>query len=315
MVGTVDQLRTHGPLHSLAMTQRIPNLFLIGAMRSGTTALHEVLGNHPQIFMSDVKEPAHFADPAELAMDSRVASAAGFAGDRTKYLQLFESAGGARYVGESSTHYTKAPRINGVAQRMGELSPDARILYLVRDPIERTLSHYRFAVRMKYERRPIAEAVRDPFYCAVSDYAMQLEPFLDRFGRDRIWIGTLEEMAADAPTALAGLYSWLELDPQPGDHTHPQRNALTSQLTRARGPEILHRAGRSRGYQRLARTVVPAGVRRTVRRALNQSVEIGELRDPAIVDYVRSAQESFVERFENMTDLEFPAWTTSRSEK
>ena len=80
MVRTVDQLRTHGPLHSLAMTQRIPNLFLIGAMRSGTTALHEVLGNHPQIFMSDVKEPAHFADPAELAMDSRVASAAGFCG-------------------------------------------------------------------------------------------------------------------------------------------------------------------------------------------------------------------------------------------
>ena len=44
--------------------------------------------------------------------------------------------------------------------------------YLVRDRIERTLSHYRFAVRMKYERRPIAEAVRDPFYCAVSDYAI-----------------------------------------------------------------------------------------------------------------------------------------------
>ena len=94
----------------------------------------------------------------------------------------------------------------------------------------------------------------------------------------------------------------------------PRAQCFTSQLTRARGLR-LDRAGRSRGYQRLARTVVSAGVRRTVRRAFNRSVEIGELRYPAIVDYVRSAQESFVERFENMTDLESPAWTTSRSEK
>lgn len=312
MVGTIGQLSRVNPLHSPAVTQRIPNLFLVGAMRSGTTALHEALGGHPAIFMSDVKEPAHFTDPAELATDSRFASAAGFAGDRAKYLELFASAGDALYVGESSTHYTKAPRINGVAKRIFEMSPQARILYLVRDPIERTLSHYRFAVRMKYERRPIAEAVRDPFYSAVSDYAMQIEPYLDRFGREHIWIGTLEEISADAGVTLVGLYSWLGVDPDAGGLSYPQRNAVSSDLTRARGPELLHRAGRSDGYQRFARAVIPAGVRRTVRRALNRSVEAEEVRDEAVIEYLRSVQSPFVDRFEAMVGREFPAWTTTR---
>ena len=281
-------------------------------MRSGTTALHEALGSHPAIFMSEVKEPAHFTDPVELATDSRFASAAGFAGDRAKYLELFASAGDVRYVGESSTHYTKAPRINGVAERIHEMSPDARILYLVRDPIERTLSHYRFAVRMKYERRPIAEAVRDPFYSAVSNYAMQLEPYLDRFGREPIWIGTLEELSADAASALSGLYSWLGVDPDAGDLTYPQRNAVSSELTRARGPEMLHRAGRSGVYQRLARAVLPAAARRTVRRVLNRTVEAEEVRDDSVIEYLRTVQAPFVERFETMVDREFPAWTMTR---
>ncbi|NNF62612.1 MAG: hypothetical protein HKN07_00010 [Acidimicrobiia bacterium] len=294
------------------MTQRIPNLFLVGAMRSGTTSLHEALASHRSIFMSDVKEPAHFTDPAELATDSRFASAAGFAGDRAKYLELFASAGDAQYAGESSTHYTKAPRINGVAERVFEASPGARILYLVRDPIERTLSHYRFAVRMKYERRTIREAVRDPFYSAVSDYAMQLEPYLDRFGRDQIWIGTLEEMSADAESTLGDLYTWLGVDPDGGDLAYRQRNAVSSDLVRARGPELLHRAGRSDGYQRLARAVLPAGVRRTVRRVLNRSVEAEEVRDDSVIEYLRTVQAPFVERFEAMTGREFGAWTTTR---
>ncbi len=293
------------------MAYRIPNLFLVGAMRSGTTALHEVLGSHPAIFMSDVKEPAYFTDPEELATDSRVSARAGFAGNRAAYLELFAAAGDAKYVGESSTHYTKQPRINGVVGRMAAECDDPRIVYLIRDPVARAISHYRYHVRAKYERRPILEALRtEPIYTATSNYPMQIEPFLDRFGQDRIRIVVLEELTAQPEVALGSLLSGLDVDLDTIELRLPQRNEVAGPIVRARGPEALHELGRSSGYQRVARTVIPRSMRKWVRRTLNRPVPNDETVDPAVLHHLRTVHADHVAATEALLGRSLDRWTT-----
>ena len=120
----------------------IPNLFIIGAMKSGTTSLHEYLNEHPDIFMSNVKEPGYFAEcmnyyPKDLAW----------------YESLFKEAKGEMIIGESSTNYTKLPICTDVVNKIWEFNPDARFIYVMRDPIKRVISHYWHGVKYGDERK------------------------------------------------------------------------------------------------------------------------------------------------------------------
>ena len=145
----------------------LPNLIVIGGLKCGTTSLHHYLNLHPQIAMSRPKELNFFV--AELNWEL----------GPEWYASHFER--DAEIRGETSPHYTNLPRFEGVAERMRELLGDgARLIYMVRDPIERMLSHYLHNVGGGYESRPMAEALADPdsAYVARSRYAMQLEPYL-----------------------------------------------------------------------------------------------------------------------------------------
>ncbi len=180
---------------------RRPNLFLIGSMKCGTTSLHEMLGAHPDIFMSrKLKEPAWFAGTnsgKSLAW----------------YLEHFAEATGERYVGESSTDYTKAPRLGPVTERLREFSPDARILYIMRDPFARAISHYWWEVEFSAEGRSFPEAMKASREIAdVGNYAMQIAPFIATFGRGRVHVLTMETLTDDPRTAMDEILQFLELE-------------------------------------------------------------------------------------------------------
>ena len=156
---------------------------MIGGLKCGTTSLHHYLNLHPQIAMSRPKELNFFV--AELNWEL----------GPEWYASHFDRAAAVR--GESSPHYTNLPRFAGVAERMRELlGGDARLIYMVRDPIERMLSHYLHNVGGGYESRPLEAALADPdsAYVARSRYAMQLEPYLSAFERERVLIVANEEL-------------------------------------------------------------------------------------------------------------------------
>ena len=165
---------------------RRPNLFIIGSMKSGTTTLHEHLDSHPQIAMSRIKEPGYFVEELNQRQGE------------DWYLSLFEQDDCFRYRGESSTHYTKLPVYRGVADRLFRFNPDVRLIYIMRNPIDRLLSHYLHNVRDPVygrERRALLQAVRKrPDYVAFGDYAMQLEPFINLFGRNALYTLTFEAL-------------------------------------------------------------------------------------------------------------------------
>ena len=164
----------------------LPNLFLVGSMKCGTTSLHNYLGAHPQIFMTgdEWKEPAYFVERLNWSKGEEW------------YRGLFADAGDAVYRGESSTDYTKFPHYEGVAERIARFAPDARILYLLRDPVERSISHYWWEVQWSAEGRDMLTAVRSRNIIRdVSYYALQLRQFLPHFGRERILVLSTEELS------------------------------------------------------------------------------------------------------------------------
>ena len=173
-------------------------------MKSGSTSLHGAIGMHPQIWMTSYKEPQYFAGLPDTELSWFDSNPLPDAEGRW-YFALFDKAGddpGVMYAGESSTDYTKRPTFEGCAERIRDFNPNARILCILRDPIERCISHYWHNVRIGEERQGMIEAVRrDPTLIAYSDYAMQLEPYWNAFPREQIHILTLESFYRDRDNA------------------------------------------------------------------------------------------------------------------
>jgi Sulfotransferase domain len=180
----------------------LPNLIIIGGLKCGTTSLHHYLNLHPEIAMSRPKELNYFVEELNWPLG------------REWYASHFDPA--ARVRGESSPHYTNRPSFSGVAERIREtLGDDARLIYVVRDPIDRMLSHYLHNVGGGYEERSLPEAFADAesSYIARSRYFFQLEPYLEAFGRERIAVVGREDLKADRPGTMRRAFEFLGVDP------------------------------------------------------------------------------------------------------
>ncbi|MFE8071664.1 sulfotransferase [Marinobacteraceae bacterium S3BR75-40.1] len=216
------------------------NLFVVGAMKSGSTTLHEYLERHPAIYMSPEKEPGFFVP--EL-WNGR---------GEDEYKALFENAGQVAYRGESSTHYTKLPTYTGVAERICRYNPEARIIYVMRDPIKRLFSHYRHAVRDLHfygETRPIIQAIeKDPMYVAYSDYAMQLKPYLELFGKEQVYTLTFEDLVSNTQEEMAHIFDWLGIDKTFEIGETIAANQAPQRFKKARGRGVLNRLRYSSGW-------------------------------------------------------------------
>jgi hypothetical protein len=131
-----------------------------------------------------------------------------------EYLELFANADQEIYLGEASTEYAKRPFREGVAQRLFEFNPSARVIYLMRDPFERVVSQYKHMVRAKRETRAFSEALARPSdYITNSHYAYQLAPYLELFGADMVYLDTFESLRMSPAGFCERLFRWLEADP------------------------------------------------------------------------------------------------------
>jgi hypothetical protein len=290
--------------------RRRPNLFVIGAMKSGTTSLHEYLNTHPQIAMSKWKEPAFFIE--ELTWRR----------GEDWYLSLFESDGRYRYLGESSTHYTRLPVFQGVAERLYRFNPDARLIYIMRNPFDRIVSHYWHNTQIRDfrrgggEPRSLLKAVReDPQYLAFGDYATQLAPYISLFGRGALYALTFEALVQDPQRELNHIYQWLGLPPHPlGEQRAQAHNQRPKGITGAAGAGILYRIRFSNAWHRAA-PYFPAWVKewakgrayraaddgRPAKDIARLRVEIGEL------------QQRQIDSLRQLLNRDFPEWQVEGS--
>ena len=180
----------------------LPNLVVIGAKKSGTTSLYHYLASHPDIWMSREKELDFFV--AERNWSRGL----------DWYRRRFNTDAAVR--GEASPYYTALPQHRGVPERMASVIPDARLVYLVRDPIERLVSHYHMAVATGRERRPLAAAIAnlsESWYVAQGRYWMQLDPYLRHFAPEQVLVVDQDDLGRERAAALRRVFGFLGVDP------------------------------------------------------------------------------------------------------
>lgn len=210
---------------------RTPNFFIVGKPKSGTTSLHAMLQQHPDVFMSPVKEPHHFArDHIENSLKRR----RGYRGlpyrDRDAYLALFEGARDEKIVGESSTNYLYS-RV--AAREIAAFEPNAKILMFLRDPVDFLYSFHSQAVRAGQEDvgdfrkaldleetrkagKRIPSSTSNPaalFYTDQAKYCEQVRRFLDAFDRTQVKILIYEDFRDDNFAVCREVFEFLGVDP------------------------------------------------------------------------------------------------------
>ena len=263
-----------------ARSGALPNLVVIGGLKCGTTSLHHYLNLHPRIAMSRPKELNFFVAELNWGLG------------REWYASHFDRSAPVR--GETSPHYTNLPRFAGVAGRMREVVPEARLIYMVRNPVERILSHYLHNVGGGYEHRSLADALSDPgsAYLARSRYAMQLGPYLEAFGRERILILANEDLAADRDGAMRAAFEFCGVDP--GFRSEQfEREWETGSAKGAGGFRLMDRAVRLPGLRALDRNFdrLPESLRWLVERIVHDP-ETGIAPKPALEPELRERLES-----------------------
>jgi hypothetical protein len=159
-------------------------------MKAGTNSLYTYLRSHPSVFMPDRKEPDYFVEAKNWNRGI------------DWYRSLFSGTETMDAVGEASTSYTKQLAYPGVPSRIHAAIPGVRLVYLVRNPIDRARSHYQHAVLGGAERRPVDQALlEDPRYLDVSSYYTQVEAFLAHFPAEQLLVVRTDELARE-PEAL-----------------------------------------------------------------------------------------------------------------
>jgi len=263
---------------------RGPDFIVIGAMKCGTTTLYQDLARHPMVALTE-KENNHFARPDALDPDSIA-----------RYLYSFTGAdSGDHRVGECSTHYAMLPTPPGIAERVrGLLGDDVRIIYMVRNPVVRSISHHHHLLARGGTTLGFEDAlVQHPEILDYSRYEQQLEPWDDVFGKTSVLVVPLEGYNSEWVTWAKRIAEHIGVDVA----AFPSQEAgHANQTSDAR---VLIGKYRSLYQSRLGRAIYQDGLRKLLPNAIRQRLRKAVLPAPPARPQtpVRAALEMMIREF------------------
>lgn len=233
--------------------QAKPNFVIIGAMKCATSTIHDQLAKQDGISMSEPKEPNFFSDEEVWA------KGLGW------YGSLFDSMPDGDLKGESSTHYTKLPTYPECIDRMHEYLPNVKLVYVMRDPVDRLVSQFihEWSMNKIPKDCPIDRAVDE--YLELIDYsryAMQLEPIVERYGKDSILPVFFERVMDNPQRELERIACFIGYD---GDVEWVEDDAKNVSSQRQRRSPMLNTILNLKIVQMLRRTLLPESLRAKIR--------------------------------------------------
>jgi hypothetical protein len=271
----------------------LPNLIVIGAQKCGTSGLHYYLSLHPEISVSRPKELNFFI--AERNWPKGV----------DWYASHFDAS--AKVRSEASPNYTAYPQHLDVPERMHSVVPDAKLLYMVRDPIDRIAAHWVHNYAKQREKGDLRTTLLHPntSYLARSHYYAQLQRFLRLYPRERVMVIEQEELRNRRLETLRRIFEFAGVDP---GFSHPGFAAQRHRTARKRRGNALTRAleriDRRRGSVSLARFRALAG--RVL--PLGRSIEVPDVRSALPPETLRSLRDD-AERLQELTGLDLSGWS------
>jgi len=299
----------------------LPNFLMIGAQKSGTTAIYAYLSQHPQVFTSENKEPGFFAfEGLQRSFAGPDDARAGryIVRDLERYRRLFEKVGDKARAGEASSIYLYAPQ---AAERIHHYIPNAKLIAVLRDPVDRAYSAYRHLVRdgresLSFEGGLAAEPGRTAanwhpifHYKQRGFYYAQLRRFFELFRREQIAVYTYDEFKADPRALLKSMFAFLGINPDFRPDTSVRHNV--SGVPRYRLLHaIIDRPSRAKD---LAKRLLPAGAARLYAALMSRNIEVSE---PKIAREIeRALREEYREdilQLESLIGRDLSAWRTGR---
>ena len=271
----------------------LPNFLIIGAQKAGTSSIYQYTREHPDVYMSEVKEPEFFA------LEGREVNHRGPDGctpnendrkytDLKTYQRLFDNVDGETAVGEASTLYLYSPR---APERIHQYVPDAKLIAILRNPVERAYSAFLMAKRSGNEPLSFAEAlgaeeerIENDFgylwrYKDFGRYHEQLRRYLEYFDRDQMRIFLLEDLKENSAAVMEEIYQFLGADPSYTPNLEYQHNP--GGVPRSKTIQsVLKSEGTM--LRDLLKAILPKRVRRWARHTLQESNLHKPPLDPAL---------------------------------
>lgn len=311
--------------------KRLPDFLIIGAAKSGTTSLYRYLLQHPQIFMPSVaKEPHFFGQAGERPCftgpgdQERVESM--YIVDRTAYAALFKEAAAGQHVGEATATYLYSEH---AAEEIAGLIPDARLIAVLRDPVERAYSSY---LHLRRDGREPEESFlraleREPdrirtgwmplwHYVAMGKYSEQIRRYQHHFPPDQLLLLRFEDFIADAEAVVRRVLDFVGVDPDV--HLDAARPHNVSGIHGSAAWEFVHDLLVKPSLPRAAaRALLPRGHRRRLKEWLIRAVRERNLERPPMPPearrYLNEAFAGDFDRLERLTGLDLSAWRSAQA--
>ncbi len=187
---------------------RKPDFIIIGSMKAGTTTLYQHLTAHPQVFRCRYKEPQFFSRDNVYQR--------GF----DWYESIFADAQDDQICGEASTCYTRWPHFGNVAERIHAYAPNVKLIYLMRHPVERAYSHYKYDMEGRFlsGEKPIIsfeDALEEKsLIINASNYMMQIQQYIKYFSRDQLLLLTFDDLRDYREHVVNSTFAFIGVDPK-----------------------------------------------------------------------------------------------------
>ena len=293
-----------------------PDFFIVGAPRCGTTALYDFLQQHPGVFMPYRKEPHYFG--ADIPQRHPFL-------DMQAYLRLFEPAGAGQRAGEATVWYLYS---TSAAEQIREFNPEARIIIMLRRPVEMMYSlhglflfttwedivDFEAAVAAEPDRRAGRRLPPNTWwrqalqYTWLADYAPHVERYLALFGPEQVKVVIYDDFRADAAGVVRSVLEFLDLDPGFVPRTGVVNGARTARSMalqrRLFAPRFQAMLGQA--PPRLAHVVWRTLMRLNIRYRQRPPL------DPRVDTALTQRLEPAVRRLEGVIGRELPAWRSPR---
>ena len=278
-----------------------PNFFIVGAARCGSSSLYEYLKSTQGVYMSPVEEPNYFS----VSVNKDLVFL-GAIRDKKKYLELFKDVKDEIAIGEATPSYLWDPK---TPKLIHDRIPKAKIIILLRDPIERAYSHFLKVVSTGYDSHPFLDSIKRSLYTP-PDYSgrvvegglyyEQVKRYLDIFGKDQVRIYISEEFFADTRKTVVDVLDFLGVDSEPPESL----DKIYSSTREPRG-KISAKIIKSGTMRKIGRKIIPRSTAPTIISIFGKKTKKSPMREEA-KKLLKEIYKDDVKKLENLLGRSLP---------